>query len=114
MNQKQPLCKRARDLDYIARPDQEGADKSSGSQFCFVVLHHLNARRSLPPGGCTETWTVSWRSQESQRELVTILLGLISLSTLCRVPCAYRQRPLAPDERPGSLSPEMELRKCRV
>lgn len=75
MNQKQPLYKRARDLDYIARPDQESADKSSESQFCFVVLHHLNARRSLPPGGCTETWTVSWRSQESQRELVTIFFG---------------------------------------
>lgn len=50
MNQKQPLCRRARDLDYIARPDQEAADRLSGSQFCFVVLHYLNARRSLPPG----------------------------------------------------------------
>lgn len=75
MNQKQPLCRRARDLDYIARPDQEAADRLSGSQFCFVVLHYLNARRSLPPGGCTETSTVSWRSEESQKELVAIFFG---------------------------------------
>lgn len=38
-----------------------------------------------------------------------LFLGPISLWV--PFPCAYHQRALAPDERPGSLGPEMELRK---
>lgn len=81
-------------------------------------------QKKSPQGQCTETQTVSCRSQEPQGALVTIFFRSRFPCPARRDPCAYLQtapyscpvigqEPLAPDERPGSPSPERELSEPR-
>lgn len=92
----------------------------SGSQFCFLVLHYPNARRSLPrdsgqrhrlsPAGARSPRGSLSPSFSDPVSLVQLAGSPVPISKQPPYSCPVIGRePLAPDERPGSPSPEMEL-----